>query len=57
MLFGWFKKEINKDKSTKVEEAIQEVKKEEVVVPKNPNHFPDCNCNKCERWRQYAKQK
>jgi hypothetical protein len=26
--------------------------KQEVVTLKKPNHFPDCNCNKCERWKQ-----
>jgi ribosomal protein S3AE len=38
-----------------VEAIIKEVKKDikkeaEVVYPK-PNHFPDCNCFKCIRWR------
>ena len=37
-----------------VKEVIkkEEVKKEEVVVYPKPNHFPDCNCFKCERWKQ-----
>ena len=36
-----------------VKEVIkkEEVKKEEVVVYPKPNHFPDCNCFKCVRWR------
>ena len=34
-----------------VKEVITEIKKEEVVKPKKPNHFPDCTCFKCERWR------
>ena len=37
-----------------VEAIIKEVKKEEVVKPKKPNHFPDCNCFKCLRWKQNA---
>ena len=42
-----------------VEAIIKEVKKDikkeaEVVYPK-PNHFPDCNCFKCLRWKQNAK--
>ncbi len=41
-----------------VEAIIKEVKKDikkeaEVVYPK-PNHFPDCNCFKCLRWKQNA---
>jgi hypothetical protein len=37
-----------------VKEVIkkEEVKKEEVVIYPKPNHFPDCNCFKCERWKQ-----
>ena len=37
-----------------VKEVIkkEEVKKEEVVTYPKPNHFPDCNCFKCERWKQ-----
>jgi broad-specificity NMP kinase len=37
-----------------VKEVIkkEEVKKEEVVTYSKPNHFPDCNCFKCERWKQ-----
>jgi hypothetical protein len=40
-----------------VKEVIkkEEVKKEEVVTYPKPNHFPDCNCFKCERWKQNAK--
>jgi hypothetical protein len=40
-----------------VKEVIkkEEVKKEEVVTYPKPNHFPDCNCYKCERWKQNAK--
>ena len=35
-----------------VESIIQEVKKEveEVKYPK-PNHFPDCTCFKCYKWK------
>jgi protoporphyrinogen oxidase len=33
----------------------EEVKKEEVVELKKPNHFPDCNCFKCIRWKRNAK--
>ena len=38
-----------------VEAIIEEVKKEveEVKYPK-PNHFSDCNCYKCLRWKQNA---
>jgi len=45
-----------KDQATEaiVEDIIKEVKKEEVVKPKKPNHFPDCNCFKCLRWKQNA---
>jgi hypothetical protein len=35
-----------------VEAIIEEVKKEEVVTYPKPNHFPDCNCFKCGRWKQ-----
>jgi hypothetical protein len=37
-----------------VKEVIkkEEVKKEEVVTYPKPNHFPDCNCFKCDRWKQ-----
>ena len=43
-----------KDQATEaiVEAIIKEVKKEEVVTYPKPNHFPDCNCFKCERWKQ-----
>ena len=34
-----------------IKEVKEEVKKEEVVKPKKPNHFPDCNCFKCIRWK------
>ena len=45
-----------KDQATEaiVEDIIKEVKKEEVVKPKKPNHFSDCNCFKCLRWKQNA---
>jgi uncharacterized Rossmann fold enzyme len=41
-------------KKEEVKEVIkkEEVKKEEVVTYPKPNHFPDCNCFKCERWKQ-----
>lgn len=33
-------------------EAIQvEAPKEAEVIYLKPNHFPDCTCFKCERWR------
>ena len=37
-----------------VKEVIkkEEVKKEEVVTYPKPNHFPDCNCFKCDRWKK-----
>jgi protein-disulfide isomerase len=36
-----------------VKEVIKkEVIKEEVVSYPKPKHFPDCNCFKCERWKQ-----
>jgi hypothetical protein len=37
-----------------VKEVIkkEEVEKEEVVTYPKPKHFPDCNCFKCERWKQ-----
>jgi len=34
-----------------VEAIIEEVKQETEVVYSKPNHFPDCNCFKCVRWR------
>ena len=34
-----------------IEEVKQEMKKEEVVIHSNPNHFSDCTCFKCIRWR------
>jgi stage III sporulation protein SpoIIIAA len=34
-----------------VEEIIVEVKKEEVVIYPQPNHFSGCNCFKCVRWK------
>jgi len=36
----------------KEEAKKEEVKKEEVVTYPKPNHFPDCNCFKCGRWKQ-----
>jgi hypothetical protein len=56
MLFGWFKKTVTKEEPAKTEEVPYKVEpKQEVVAPKKPNHFPDCKCVKCERWKQYAK--
>jgi len=53
------------DKATEamVEAIIEEVKeipykiepKQEVVELKKPNHFPDCNCFKCVKWKRNAK--
>ena len=34
-----------------VEEIIAEVKKKEVVIYPQPNHFSGCNCFKCVRWK------
>ena len=33
------------------EEIIVEVKKKEVVIYPQPNHFSGCNCFKCVRWK------
>ena len=41
-----------------VESIIEEVKKDlskDIVIYPKPKHFPDCNCYKCERWKQNAK--
>jgi len=35
-----------------IEQVKKEVKKEEVVTYPKPNHFPDCNCFKCDRWKK-----
>ena len=56
------KNKIAKDEATEVAvEAIneevkevikkEEVKKEEVVIYPQPNHFSGCNCFKCVRWK------
>jgi len=53
-------KKLKKEVQVKVEAIIEEVKeviiKElkqgEVVTYSKPKHFPDCNCFKCERWKQ-----
>ena len=37
-----------------IKEVKEDIKKEEVVKPKKPNHFSDCNCFKCLRWKQNA---
>jgi len=34
------------------EVIIKELKQGEVVTYSKPKHFPDCNCFKCERWKQ-----
>jgi hypothetical protein len=34
-----------------VEKIIAEVKKKEVVIYPQPNHFSGCNCFKCVRWK------
>ena len=67
-MFGLFKKKKQKEllneiintevKEQATEAAIEAIKvepKQEVVEPKKPNHFPDCNCFKCVRWKQNAK--
>lgn len=46
--------EVEKQATEAVIEAIVKEVKEEIVKPKKPNHFPDCNCFKCLRWRQHA---
>ena len=33
-----------------IEEVKKDMEKEEIKI-KKPNHFPDCNCFKCVRWR------
>ena len=33
------------------EEIIVAVKKKEVVIYPQPNHFSGCNCFKCVRWK------
>ena len=38
-----------------VEEIIAEVKKKEVVIYPQPNHFSGCNCFKCVRWKNQNK--
>ncbi len=43
-----------KEQATKAvikDSKVETPKEEEVVYPK-PNHFPDCNCFKCVRWKQ-----
>ena len=47
------KNKIAKDEATEVavEAIIEEVKKEEVVIYPQPNHFSGCNCFKCVRWK------
>jgi transcriptional regulatory protein LevR len=39
---------------TIIEEVKEVIKKEEVVIYPKPNHFPDCNCFKCVRWRNQS---
>ena len=46
------KKKITQDV---VEEIIAEVKKKEVVIYPQPNHFSGCNCFKCVRWKNQNK--
>ena len=47
------KNKIAQDEATEVavEAIIKEVKKEEVVIYPQPNHFSGCNCFKCVRWK------
>jgi hypothetical protein len=66
-MFGWFKKNkqkellneiINskvKEQDTKTISKDIKIKKEEVVELKKPNHFSDCNCFKCLKWKRNAK--
>jgi hypothetical protein len=35
----------------KTEEVKEVIKKEEVVIYPQPNHFSGCNCFKCVRWK------
>jgi hypothetical protein len=35
----------------KTEEVKEDIKKEEVVIYPQPNHFSGCNCFKCVRWK------
>ena len=39
-----------------VEEIIAEVKKKEVIIYPQPNHFSGCNCFKCVRWKNQNAQ-
>jgi ribosomal protein S3AE len=34
-----------------IEEVKKVIKKEEVVIYPQPNHFSGCNCFKCVRWK------
>ena len=34
-----------------IEEVKEAIKKEEVVIYPQPNHFSGCNCFKCVRWK------
>ena len=34
-----------------IEEVKEDIKKEEVVIYPQPNHFSGCNCFKCVRWK------
>jgi hypothetical protein len=34
-----------------IEEVKEVIKKEEVVIYPQPNHFSGCNCFKCVRWK------
>jgi len=44
---------LSKQIEISIKKHVEEVK-EEVVKHKKPNHFPDCNCFKCLRWKQHA---
>lgn len=43
--------EADKFAQDKATEAMVEAIIEEEIKLKKPNHFPDCNCFKCVKWR------
>ena len=57
-MFGWFKKK-QQIKEIATEAMVESLKEEapykvEVTETiKKPNHFPDCNCFKCVKWRNH----
>jgi hypothetical protein len=46
------KEKVTQDAVKEIIEEVKEViKKEEVVIYPQPNHFSGCNCFKCVRWK------